>query len=119
MYPFQCIYSNQILLPPVYIVSLNKSGDLIFSQEKIKTEEERGKNGRSNIRTWKVRFPQVFHKQFYIIHICTDVYWHTQTHKKNTEKGRLITPEDDKTHDITQSHVLTITDNNQQGHDPQ
>lgn len=114
MYSFQCIYSDQMLLPPVYIVSLNKSGDLIFSQEKIKIEEERGKkNGRSNIRTWKVRFPQVFHKQFYIY-----VQMFTHIHK-NTEKGRLITPEDDKTPDITQSHVLTITDNNQQGHDPQ
>lgn len=39
----------------------------------------------------------------------TGIHKHT---KKNTEKGRLITPEDDKTHDITQSHVLTITDNN-------
>lgn len=97
-----------MLLPPVYIVSLNKSGDLIFSQEKIKIEEERGKNGRSNIRTWRVRFPQVFHKQFYIY-----VQMFTRIHtKKTTEKGRLITPEDDKTPDITQSHVLTITDNN-------
>lgn len=98
-----------MLLPPVYIVSLNKSGDLIFSQEKIKIEEERGKNGRSNIRTWKVRFPQVYHKQFYIY-----VQMFTRIHKKKktTEKGRLITPEDDKTHNITQSHVLTITDNN-------
>lgn len=97
-----------MLLPPVYIVSLNKSGDLIFSQEKIKIEEERGKNGRSNIRTWRVRFPQVFHKQFYIY-----VQMFTRIHtKKTTEKGRLITPEDNKTHDITQSHVLTITDNN-------
>lgn len=49
MYSFQCIYSDQMLLPPVYIVSLNKSGDLIFSQEKIKIEEERGKKMEDQI----------------------------------------------------------------------
>lgn len=49
MYSFQCIYSDQMLLPPVYIVSLKKSGDLIFSQEKIKIEEERGKK-------WKIKY---------------------------------------------------------------
>lgn len=72
-----------MLLPPVYIVSLNKSGDLIFSQEKIKIEEERGKNGRSNIRTWKVRFPQVFHKQFYIY-----VQMFTRIHKKKKQQRK-------------------------------
>lgn len=38
-----------MLLPPVYFVSLNKSGDLIFSQEKIKIEEERGKKMEDQI----------------------------------------------------------------------
>lgn len=71
-----------MLLPPVYIVSLNKSGDLIFSQEKIKIEEERGKK-------WKIKYQNLEGKistgiSQAVLHICTDVYTHT--HKKNNRE---------------------------------
>lgn len=48
----------------------------------------------------------VFHKQF--LYICTDVYTHT---KKTLVKGRLVTPEDTKTADISQITGINQTDN--------
>lgn len=51
----------------------------------------------------------VFHKQF--LYICTDVYTHTHTKKKPPVKGRLVTPEDNKTADISQITGINQPDN--------
>lgn len=75
-----------MLLPSVYIVSLNKSGDLIFSKRENKDRGRNRENGRSNIRTWLGKISKgISYKQFYIyMYRCLHTY--TNTHTKHRER---------------------------------